>query len=83
MVVESSNFERRATQDPPPDSPERGLSVELHKIPHLIVRSVEAMGVCGFLVAELGAIHFHPQVVMNFGQCFRCRTHLLIFCLVG
>ena len=23
MVVESSNFERRATQDPPPDSPER------------------------------------------------------------
>jgi len=24
MVVESSNFERRATQDPPPDSPEWG-----------------------------------------------------------
>ena len=24
MVVESSNFERLATQDPPPDSPERG-----------------------------------------------------------
>jgi len=24
MVIESSNFERRATQDPPPDSPERG-----------------------------------------------------------
>jgi len=41
------------------------------------------MGVRGFLVAELGAMHFCPQVVMNFGQCFRRRTRLLIFCLVG
>jgi len=24
MVIDSSNFECRATQDPPPDSPERG-----------------------------------------------------------
>jgi len=41
------------------------------------------MGIRGFLVAELDAMYFCPQVVMNFRQCFRHRTRLLIFCLVG
>jgi len=59
------------------------LTVEPHKIPHLLVRSRETMGVHSFLVAELDAMHFCLQVVMNFGKYFRHRTRLLIFWLVG
>ena len=66
MFVESSNFERRATEDP-----------------HLIVWSGEPIGVQGFLVVELAAMHVRPQVVMIFGQCFCRGMRLLIFCLVG